>query len=367
MKKFFCLLSLSVCLTLECFTSVVQTQKFAASAQEWVDIDAYSHIYRQLQGWRLFRFFNLFSPQASFFRSLQLVTNQRKDLGLWGRFVLRLSPAADSRLIILSNVGGELHSFLRIISDLQRQGILSDTNMLSSRDYLILNGNMIGDSPYNIQLLDLILSLLASNPFQVFYIRGMQEDKEYWKEYALGAELSFLFPSGDSEQNQIRDFFNTLPLGIYFHSSHIKDGPLRISYFGLEDNEFNHISCKKRELHIGSTSAKGRCGIHILELGDWCSHVQGSLSGLISGVDRNIDWQSMKGLQWDKNSSSWYVVSSPTRFYRQNHGFLFDAYVLLELKKPSKSILSLYLGDRKTGKFSREMECSLTQGKCILP
>ena len=89
-----------------------------------------------------------------------------------------------------------------------------------------------------------MLILMKNNPQQLFSIRGVHEDKEYWVDNDLGKELSFLYSPFDVQRKSMRDFFNTLPLGIYIFGDDRKEKPLRISYFGPQHDEFNHLICE---------------------------------------------------------------------------------------------------------------------------
>ncbi len=330
--------------SLGAFSTLPEAQKWAAGTQEWPDPDQYEKIYTSSYGWSLMRMLGISKPEHSFFDLLKTVTVSRVQKGYQGRHAVTLRLGSESHLIILSNIQGAFHSLVRILTELHQRNILSSDFKIKNNHFLILNGNTIGDSPYNIQVLHLMLILMKNNPQQLFSIRGVHEDKEYWVDNDLGKELSFLYSPFDVQRKSMRDFFNTLPLGIYIFGDDRKEKPLRISYFGPQHDEFNHLICE------GIPHENGVAGL--CTVGTFCSYPQGPLSGFIVGDDKHIIWDSMKGLEWNKKQSAWYIVSSPARLYRQQHRFFYDAFAQVDIGNTlSLSTISLYNSKKGTRKF----------------
>ncbi len=344
MKKLTLLILLFIGNSLGAFSTLPEIQKWASSTEEWPDPEQYKQFYKTSYGWTFMHMLGMSSPEHSFFDLLKAVAASRVQKGYQGRHALTMRLGSGSRLIILSNIQGALHSLVRILEELHQRDILSLDFRIKNNNFLILNGDIIGDSPYNIQVLRLVLTLMKNNPLQLFYVRGVQEDKEYWVDHALGKELSFLFSTFDAQRKSIRDFFNTLPLGIYIFGEGKKENPVRISYFGPQHDEFHHLVCE------GIPHEKGVTGL--CTLGTFCSYPQGPLSAFIVGDDKHIIWDSMKGLEWNKKQSAWYSVSSPARLYRQQYRFFYDAFAQVDIGNAlSLSTISLYNSKKGTQKF----------------
>ena len=344
MKKL-ALLAFSLCsCAIAAFSSLSDAEKWAAQHQEWLSPDQYTAFYKNSLSWP-FSLFGFFEPERSFFQSLREVTSKRKEKGLYGRHVLTFRLSDPTSFIIVSNTQGDVHSFVRILEELHERGLLSlDFRLHFS--YLILNGNAIGDSPYTIEMMRIILRLMEMNPDRFFYIRGQEEDKEYWVDRPLGERIAFLFSPFDRQRNELREFFNTLPLAFYIEDF---QKPVRISYFSNDYDELEHLSCKKAH----DEKDMGFC-----TLGDLCSYAQGPLSAIIVGTDKEVIWSSMKGLQWNKADGTWQVVSTPAR----QHRFFYDAFAQLDMGSSTQPSISLY-ASKKGSEFSSKGIFDLLTGQ----
>jgi hypothetical protein len=266
----------------------------------------------------LFRKFHRAEPFLA--TALAALANERRQLGYYGRHALVLKAVKNENYLILANIEGEAGALQRIISDLQSKKILSsDLHILDEHTSLVINGNSMG-GPSDLEVLKTIMELMQKNA-RVYYIRGVQEDKEYWVDNSLGKKLAELFPDFDYVRKKVRDFFNTLPLALYIVSEDEKK-VLRISYLSVSE-EFQRINCKATDQQ---SVIKAIC-----TLGDLCSIKEDSLTATIVGQVEGVNWETMQGLQAVGMPPVWHIVSSSTVDLKGTERYAYDAYALLEL------------------------------------
>ena len=266
----------------------------------------------------LFR--KLYHPEPFLATALAALTNKRITSGYYGRHALVLKAVKNENYIILANIEGEAGALRRIISDLQSKKILSsDLRILDEQANLIINGNSMG-GPSDLEILNTIIELMQKNA-RVYYIRGVQEDKEYWVDNSLGKKLAELFPDFDYMRKKVRDFFNTLPLALYIVSQD-QTKALRISYLSTSE-EFQQIHCKATDQQ---SAIKAIC-----TLGDLCSIKEDPLAATIVGQKEGINWETMQGLQAVGMPPVWHIVSSSTVALKGVERYAYDAYALLVL------------------------------------
>ena len=178
-----------------------------------------------------------------------LITNiikQREKNFYKDNFILKIKPKGKTNLVIWSDLLGAFHSLTRDLIKLKNMGYINDKLEIIKPDtYFVFNGNVIGQSAYNLEILTIILNLLEKNPNKVFYIKGFYETAYHWENTTLKNEIYFkfndlLFQSTLPIEQNINSFFNTLPLAIYLNiGTPTKQSFLRISHFGRDYPDLN--------------------------------------------------------------------------------------------------------------------------------
>jgi hypothetical protein len=186
---------------------------------------------------------------ASFLKTLlEDVTNYRKIKGWQGDFVQKIEVKESSKLVVFGPVQGAYHGLVRYFEKLKELGIIDENFVVQRPDYyLIFLGNVVNRSPYTLEIFSILLQLLKKNPENVIYLRGSQERKENWKLHTLERELVFrakdLSPSSIPLEEEIDNFFDTLPITLYCTIPFINDK--KLNYFKcaafIDDERFFSI------------------------------------------------------------------------------------------------------------------------------
>lgn len=220
---------------------------------------------------------------------------------------LNLTVAPGTKIITFGSLFGAFHSLTRGLSDLKLQGMMSDEFILQGDTYLIFLGNAIDFSPYSLETLTLILTLLTKNKGQVIYLAGPHELKKMWHAYGLKKEIDQrLGWQAAPITEQLDNFFAMLPYQI------------RINKDVLWATEEPRVA-EEEEKNL--------------------------FQALITGDAAIRSYRGSEGLFKERVSPSqiiWRIVSSPVMLYRKKYRFFYDAYALV-IVQPSldESTISL--------------------------
>lgn len=341
-------------ITTSLFDSISQLHKFTDTYDEfppmdnenWYDPD-YTHFHKKnLPGiiTRIAQSIGLKKPlwDAYLFKQLvKQVAESRELNGYIGRFIQKIAPVDDAKLIVFGTCNGALHSIVRCLDELIAQHLLDESlTLVKPNVYLVFNGNVVNGSPYILETITLILVLMQKNPQQIFYTRGQLEDKEYWKEEGLSRELDVKAYHVSNEliplSKIVRRFFNTLPLALYV----IGDSPnstknlIRISALGhdtkeLEEDNFSQFFDDKQ------------MGVSTFKLGGKKPEKSAiALKVLVKNEPLGIGFTSTAGLRSaskEKGVFVWTVLSGPIWVKRRLFNFFFDAFVIISVKNLTNS------------------------------
>ncbi len=236
--------------------------------------------------------------------------------------VLNIRPEKNSKFIIFGDIHGAFHSLIRDLEKLKSLDLIDDTLKINQPDcYLIFNGNVVGGSPYVIETLTVVLSLMLRNPDHVFYVRGPHENNKLQYSYQAYNELKIktehIFKnSTDVLANYLDQFFKTLPVAIYIEDDCHQ--LLRISHFKLDDEVDKFIDTADVKV-------------------------------MVQGLKRTITYQISSGLELlapEKGISKWSILSCPTSSFKDLYNFTFDTFVILKTHGNIKRwIFDLYTQD----------------------
>ena len=218
---------------------------------------------------------------------------------------LNMSLPNGADIITFGSLYGAFHSLTRGLIDLKNRNKINGEFILSANTYLVFLGNAIDFSPYSLETLTLILTLLKKNKGKVIYLAGPHERKKTWHHYGLKKEVDQRLPRfADLLTRRLDKLFAQLP------------ETLRI-------NKNLLFSTEKLE----TSDEEGPFRVHIA--GD-ASHKSDTLS---QGLYREIETPT---------EIIWHVVSSPVMLYRMRHRFFYDTYAHIAIGKTiSESTISL--------------------------
>lgn len=264
---------------------------------------------------------------------LREVIHQKELNGYRGEFVVQLPWQPEDRLIIFGDMQGGFSSLVRALLYFKQQGIIDEQLRLQdTRTQLIFNANLIGRTPYNLELLITIISLQLQNPGKVWYIRGPYEEPDFWVKYQLRQQLYELGEDTVADRysllNLIQRYFSTLPLALYVNYDQ-GASLLRISGYAREylplnermyDEFFAQVLQESPAIYYLRNHIPTKAPVHVRVL----------LHGL-----RNLEaFKVTTGLALDEYTGgaiSWTSFSSPTRVHQLVNKFFNDAFVILSL------------------------------------
>ena len=159
-------------------------------------------------------------------------------------YILKLPLRDDANVIVFGDISGSFHALGSHLQQLNKLGILDDKlQLLSPNDYIIFNGNVIEGSPYLIETLSIVMTLLLKNQRQVFYIRGECEAYRTCINQPIGQDIECKLSHIPRELLKtvpllMDSFLNSLPLAIYLQKQDKnKTSLVRISSCKLEQHD----------------------------------------------------------------------------------------------------------------------------------
>lgn len=212
-----------------------------------------------------------------------------------------------TRAVFFGALYGSFFSFLRDLTELEKEGMITNDLVVADDTYLVILGDVVNFSPYSFQLLAVILELIEKNPERVIYLRGEQETDGYWENfsvmrYPLTRWAELWGSKKDREalplKKELNGFFDTLP--DYLMIRHETDKvPTLISSF-------------QRPPDILTRPANVTCLImgHLQDQFLW------KTSGLyFSGFENGV--------------ATWSLISCPNRINQDFMDFFNDAFILV--------------------------------------
>jgi hypothetical protein len=148
-----------------------------------------------------------------------IITNENIDDLHKSGFVFKINVPSTKKVIIIGDLHGSLHTFLRNMFRLIRLSIL-DMNFKLNDDYVIIFlGDILDRGFYAIEIISFICKLIIVNntmdELKVIYNRGNHEEIGIWSMYGFNNEMNIKFPElKENNYNLITRFFTTLSSGI---------------------------------------------------------------------------------------------------------------------------------------------------------
>jgi hypothetical protein len=296
------------------------------------------HVLRIGEGkiWTVFALFNLLKKVNTGFSMAKL--NQQD-------YIVRISPAEGSKIMIWGDLQGAFHSLSRDLLHLQSLGILGDDFKLKSQsDYMIFNGDVVSRSAFQLETLGLVLRLLKENPDRVFYVRGNHESKNYWHGFGFKNELKaragHISKQSIPLEEEINFLFDSLPVGIYVKAlSKEKQAFVRVAHYGasgndvfLPENEKKYYSfLTNNDDPVGTTKY-----LKISDAKEDQNALEVPLKAIINSEKNRATYQYMDGLRLispENGITSWTIISCPTEIYRKGLKFFYDAFAIVKVSE----------------------------------
>lgn len=282
---------------------------------------------------------------------LQKIINQKELSGYSGDVVVQLPWQAGDKIIVFGDLQGGFSSLVRSLHYFKQQGIIDEQLRLQDpHTTLIFNANLIGRTPYNLEILMAVISLQLQNPGKVWYIRGPYEESDFWVKYQLRQQLYALGEDNAADHysllNLIQRFFSTLPLALYVNydqgASLLRISGYARDYLPLNERMYNNFFA---EVPQDESPALYHLNNRIP------SQIPAHVRVLLHGLKNLEAFKMTTGLSRDEymgGAISWTSFSSPTRVHQLINNFASDAFVILTLGKTIHTTsIALYLRDSR--------------------
>lgn len=302
---------------------------------------------------------------------LEKVVAQRKKRVNLEEHMMSLKTPESAHVIVWGGIRGAVHSWIRCLQDLKRQGIIDDSlRIIKPEYYLCILGNVLDASPYLIETMVLAITLLMKNPDRVFYLKGdFNEGPDAWRTSALGREVGIRMPNLMKNGSLIGHFLDSLPLALYISAEGRTQDLIRFSHSGRADeridlahmgNFFLHAEGEKLRRFYHKSTAKTKTAnnpvVKAIVKGDPGNEVVARMS------------RGLTLLEPDHGATAWLVRSSPTIIQQALAELFYDAYVDVAVGKTiEESTIALYNRDtrKENAVFTRSAMYNIVSGQEI--
>lgn len=274
-----------------------------------------------------------FSP-SYFKKIIEAHLNMRESKDLNYHHILLHPLKKGEKYYIWGDIQGAFHSLVRTLEDLEKKGVINrDLQIMNSDHYFVFNGNLIGPSPYNLETLSLVITLMLKNPDNVIYLKGPHEEKRFWSNLALRNELEILARGGSSEiepfESTISGFFLTLPHTIYL--GEINQG---VDNFIMISPRSPHLINYSKHLHKSLHNQSSRSFDPIRLTNRRSNEALPLILARLKGLVDDAHYRRMRGVDLlppEEGATHWSIFSSPLEVHRDYYNFNLDAYAVLEV------------------------------------
>lgn len=261
---------------------------------------------------------------SSFEKTLKIVTQNQNAKSFNGQD-LTIELKDGDKCFIFGDLHASLHSFARDLQELKNQKMIDNNLKIINPDTMIIFlGDTINRSPYSIETLNVILSLMEKNPDKVIYLKGNHEKRKYWRNFNMRRQIQIVFPELANLKNKnnlfdkIDRFFKTLPNSLVIKIAGQKDDSILVA---LDENR---IPIEKRK----------------------------DIKFMVVGEKRLFSSKKSDGLDfvdYDYGITKWALMSCPNVIYNKFLDFYRDCFVELYIGPMTrKSTLTLNYRDQKS-------------------
>lgn len=275
-----------------------------------------------------------------FSQKLHQLVNRRELIGYFDSFVQKFFIKDEINWYIWGPLYGAFHSLVRTLQELESKKVIDNNlKIISPITNFIFSGNSTSYSPYGVETLYLLITLLERNPDQVFLLREKTADPLGM--YNIKSELQDRFNTVSAPiEKEIERFSNTLPLAIYLISS--DDDILRIS-----DSSKDALLNEKEWAYFFEDKVNESFKINDIEP----SFKKIELKSFIELYTVSNSTDQLNRLHYTKreNGNFWDLFSSPVEYFQTTFNFHYDSFVMLTTGKYFMNWqLSLFAQNSKT-------------------
>lgn len=304
-----------------------------------------------------------------FARQLKKLTAIAKGNNPQHSTIIHIKSKNKTSIYVFGDVHSAFHSMVRNLSFLRSKNIIqSNLKIADPHTYFIFNGNYFDRSPYNLDSLILLSTLITMNPKQVFYLRGDHEQKGNWNSFALERELVSR-ARYDSLQTipfkfEINEYFKTLPEAIYVSGENDTNEAIRIAFNEKNNLSFDENEVDTRQFHHNSPVA------YIVPQSEPNTLPVDTRASIQSQNwwKNNCIKNGLGRLEQDYGANTWAVLSSPIYVHQKYLNFYDDAFVKITITDTIKSsYLSLFHQDiRVNNGYTEEPKLNVITGAKII-
>jgi hypothetical protein len=122
----------------------------------------------------------------------------------------------DGRVIVVGDLHGSFHSFVRLLVNMKKEGFLSDDLSLLKDVLLVFTGDFVDRSFYSLETLLIACALRLQNEKSVVMVNGNHEDPPLWGVYGFKEELgNDLGTNSHPTFKLIKSLVYRLPLALF--------------------------------------------------------------------------------------------------------------------------------------------------------
>lgn len=213
----------------------------------------------------------------------------------------------EGTVIFWGSLFGSYHSLARTLTELYNQKTINnELKIIKKECYFVFIGDTINFSPYTIETLTVILTLMKQNPDKVIYLQGQQERNGYWENFnmrqALKMFASHLVTPEDLSiplSSLLKKFFKTLPEILIIRRDPEEKGQAFYAAHTLSENIL-----RKTE-------------------------VEAALFG-----ERELGGANTSGLEfigYDHGTAVWSLMSCPNVIYQKFYKFYYDSFAVFKM------------------------------------
>ncbi len=319
-----------------------------------------------------FKFFNDHNLKYNdFVKKLDKINQKQKALynnQNYNSFFIEIDQ--NSKIFLWGDIQAGFHTFARSIIYLFKENIIDKNfKIIKPDNYFIFNGNLIGQGPYPIETLNLVLNLIEKNENKVFYIKGQEEDLNVWPKHSLEKQISIL--QNNLNRNKINDLFQALPRSLFIKlKNHNNSEILAISYFNPGKYKFYNTNSKilninNNQLYLFKNLILKK-NIKIFIKGNELSN-QINLINKKAYAPNFYYSQGLYRLDNILNKIAWTTKSCPIQLYRMHHNLFYDSFTLIDFKSNNlkSSQITIYFNDNQNSDFKIGSCYNLKTGETI--
>lgn len=135
------------------------------------------------------------------------------------------------KVVIIGDIHSGLYSFVEIIDDLVKRGILDQRLYIKWEYHIVFLGDILDRGPFGLDILNLVFKLKTRNFNNVHIVNGNHEDEKMYRNHGFGVELDAQI-ANEEEKNMIRDLLTYLPSVIFMR---FEEEWYQLNHGGIQD------------------------------------------------------------------------------------------------------------------------------------